>query len=125
MSTENAQPTTDSQPPTSQGQPELSLQTTPNGKKLLSLDGGGVRGYSSVLILQAIMEEVKKIETNGQDDGKERKPCDYFDLCGGTSTGGLAALMLFRLEMAPSAVKTAYEDLAPRSSASARRSTLS
>jgi len=63
--------------------------------RLLSLDGGGVRGLSSLLILREIMEEV----------GRRKRikppplPCEYFDLIGGTSTGGLIALMLGRLRM--------------------------
>ena len=32
------------------------------------------------------MEEVRKIDSPNADD--PLKPCDYFDLIGGTSTGG-------------------------------------
>lgn len=48
---------------------------------LLSLDGGGVRGLSSLIILKHLMESfdpTAKIPP---------KPCDYFDMIGGTSTG--------------------------------------
>lgn len=58
---------------------------------LLSFDGGGVRGLSSLLILQRIMEFINP------DDPP--RPCDYFDMICGTSTGGLIALMLGRLKM--------------------------
>jgi patatin-like phospholipase/acyl hydrolase len=47
---------------------------------LLSLDGGGVRGLSSLYILQRIMVSI--------DPDNPPKPCDYFDIIGGTSTGG-------------------------------------
>lgn len=47
---------------------------------LLSLDGGGVRGLSSLYILQRIMDAI--------DPDHPPKPCDYFDIIGGTSTGG-------------------------------------
>jgi patatin-like phospholipase/acyl hydrolase len=47
---------------------------------LLSLDGGGVRGLSSLGILEELMRKV--------DSKNPPKPCDYFDLIGGTSTGG-------------------------------------
>src|SRR6266516_905790 len=63
--------------------------------KILSLDGGGVRGLSSLLILRDIMEEVQKAE----DKTEMPKPCDYFDLICGTSTGGLIAIMLGLLGM--------------------------
>ncbi|KAI0451208.1 hypothetical protein F5B21DRAFT_390545 [Xylaria acuta] len=59
--------------------------------KLLSLDGGGIRGLSSLIILKHLMQLV--------DPEKPPRPCDYFDLIGGTSTGGLIALMLGRLQM--------------------------
>jgi patatin-like phospholipase/acyl hydrolase len=47
---------------------------------LLSFDGGGVRGLSSLQILKQLMEII--------DPEKPPKPCDYFDMIGGTSTGG-------------------------------------
>jgi patatin-like phospholipase/acyl hydrolase len=84
--------------------------------KLLSLDGGGVKGISSLVILQAIMEAVKEKEkkagVNLSDE--ERLPRNYFHLAAGTSTGGLIALMLFRLNMSTSEAITAYEDLASK-----------
>lgn len=62
---------------------------------LLSLDGGGIRGLSSLQILKQLMEIVAF--RNGLS--VILKPCDYFDLIGGTSTGGLIAIMLARLRM--------------------------
>ncbi|KAI1860278.1 uncharacterized protein JN550_011656 [Neoarthrinium moseri] len=59
--------------------------------KLLSLDGGGIRGLSSLIILRHLMKRI-----NEKDPPK---PCEYFDLIGGTSTGGLIAIMLGRLQM--------------------------
>ncbi|KAF7629457.1 acyl transferase/acyl hydrolase/lysophospholipase [Aspergillus flavus] len=58
---------------------------------LLSLDGGGVRGLSSLIVLKEIMESI--------DRENPPKPCDYFDLIGGSGSGGLIAIMLGRLEM--------------------------
>jgi len=63
--------------------------------RILALDGGGVRGLSSLLILQKLMDEV----ADKQGDGKPALPCEYFDLICGTSTGALIALMLGRLRM--------------------------
>ncbi|KAG9569139.1 ankyrin, partial [Aureobasidium melanogenum] len=70
---------------------------------LLSLDGGGVRGLSSLYILQRIMDAI--------DPENPPKPCDCFDLIGGTSTGGLIAIMLGRLEMSVDECIKAYTDL--------------
>ena len=68
--------------------------------RILSLDGGGVRGLSSLLILREVMEEI------GRRAGANEtpRPCQYFDLIGGTSTGGLIAIMLGRLQMVTPAV---------------------
>jgi patatin-like phospholipase/acyl hydrolase len=51
-----------------------------HGIRLLALDGGGVRGLSALIILQQLMEAV--------NPDTPPKPCDYFDMIGGTSTGG-------------------------------------
>jgi len=48
--------------------------------RLLALDGGGVRGLSALLLLEQLMEAVNL--------DAPPKPCDYFDMIGGTSTGG-------------------------------------
>ncbi|KAK5214220.1 hypothetical protein LTR47_004556 [Exophiala xenobiotica] len=85
---------------------------------LLALDGGGVRGISSMIILKKIMDRVQEVEyeravvKNKPFDHEERRPVDYFDLAAGTSTGGLIALMLFRLNMKCSEVIAQYDNLA-------------
>ena len=73
---------------------------------LLSLDGGGVRGLSSLLILQKLMEALNP--TNPP------LPCDYFDMIAGTSTGGLIAIMLGRLHMSVDECIAEYKTLSPR-----------
>jgi patatin-like phospholipase/acyl hydrolase len=54
------------------------------------LDGGGIRGLSSLLILENLMEGIR--EANGLD--KVPRPCEWFDLIGGTSTGGSVYLII-------------------------------
>lgn len=57
------------------------------GLCLLSLDGGGVRGLSALYILKNIMDRLNG-ERNKFANLPPVKPCDIFDLIGGTSTGG-------------------------------------
>jgi len=69
--------------------------------RILSLDGGGVRGISSLYILKELMAQIARdhrAENPAAPDLSPR-PCEYFDLICGTSTGGLIALMLGRLRM--------------------------
>ena len=54
-----------------------------------SLDGGGVRGLVSLLILRRLLYLV--------NHRSPPKPCEVFDFIAGTSTGGLIAIMLGRL----------------------------
>ncbi|KAJ7811658.1 acyl transferase/acyl hydrolase/lysophospholipase [Mycena leptocephala] len=77
------------------------------GLRLLSLDGGGIRGLSMLIILEDLMWKLKVAE----DLPDVPHPCDYFDLMGGTSTGGLIALMLGRLRMSVKDAVKAYGEL--------------
>ncbi|KAI9932613.1 hypothetical protein MW887_008860 [Aspergillus wentii] len=62
-----------------------------NKLNLLSLDGGGIRGISTLHILKQILESV--------DRDKPPKPCEYFDMIGGSGSGGVIALLLGRLRL--------------------------
>ncbi|KAF2263856.1 FabD/lysophospholipase-like protein [Lojkania enalia] len=75
-------------------------------KVLLSLDGGGVRGLSQVLLVESL---VNAICTRM---GRRADPFQIFDLIGGSSTGGLLAIMLGRLRMRPHRAREAYVKLA-------------
>ncbi|KAF9343942.1 hypothetical protein BGX26_004995 [Mortierella sp. AD094] len=66
-----------------------------NGARLLCLDGGGVRGIVSLMVLEEIMKRIQ----NRRGLSKMPLPADYFELAAGTSTGGIIAIMLFRLRM--------------------------
>ncbi|KAF3058263.1 Calcium-independent phospholipase A2-gamma [Daldinia childiae] len=85
--------------------------------RILSLDGGGIRGMSSILILQEIMENIRRIHNLQQAP----RPCEYFDLIGGTSTGGIIAMMLGRLGMTVEDCIDAYRSLAKKAFTPKRR----
>jgi len=97
-------------------------------KKLLALDGGGVRGAITVAFLERIekiiAEEQHKLraeeadeQTRSQSDhGQDVKPIclgDWFDLVGGTSTGAIIAGAL-ALGHSTAEIKDFYLRLAPR-----------
>ncbi|KAK4944682.1 hypothetical protein LTR10_015852 [Elasticomyces elasticus] len=128
-------------------------------QNLLSFDGGGIRGYWSLLVLQHLMKCIAAHEAgfvhdiSGQRDShihsftpqpfrqnacqvltpKEMRqrdaalteedkitvlepvkrflPCHYFDYIGGSSTGGLIAMMLGRLRMTVPDCLAEYKNL--------------
>jgi hypothetical protein len=93
--------------------PRKSQTASARPVRLLCLDGGGVKGISSVMILDAIMRRIRELEGEPTDpkEEKEHFPHEYFDLAGGTSTGALAALMMFRLGMSTKTTMEKYEQL--------------
>ncbi|KAM0479814.1 hypothetical protein ACHAPX_004391 [Trichoderma viride] len=78
-----------------------------NGVRLLALDGGGVRGVASLIILKEIMNRVQA--RKGLKE--ECRPADYFELGAGTSTGGIIGIMLFRLRMTASEAIAEYDGI--------------
>lgn len=77
--------------------------------RILSLDGGGVRGYSMFIIIQELMHRLY-VETEGKAPRRHEipKPADHFDLIVGTGTGGLIAIMLGRLRLDLETCKEVY-----------------
>ena len=59
-------------------------------KRILALDGGGLRGILTLGILESIEDELRR--RNGNHDAF--RLCDYFDLIAGTSTGAIIAAAL-------------------------------
>ncbi|KAK9136064.1 hypothetical protein Syun_015394 [Stephania yunnanensis] len=55
---------------------------------ILSIDGGGIRGVIPGTILTFLESELQAL------DGGDARLADYFDVIGGTSTGGLVTTML-------------------------------
>ncbi|RAK77675.1 FabD/lysophospholipase-like protein [Aspergillus fijiensis CBS 313.89] len=88
--------------------------------RVLSLDGGGIRGISSLLILERIMERIRDVKCLDEVP----RPCEYFDLIGGTSTGGIIAIMLGRLGMSTDECIKAYKKVAQQSFTPKRTSIL-
>jgi hypothetical protein len=76
-------------------------------KRLLSLDGGGVRGVISVAFLERIEALLR------EQAGENVRLGDWFDLIGGTSTGSIIATAL-ALGKSTDELKAIYHELAPR-----------
>ena len=66
----------------------FSNKTSP--KRILALDGGGIRGALTLGYLQRIEDILRKQNGNNKDF----RLSDYFDLIGGTSTGSIIASCL-------------------------------
>jgi hypothetical protein len=60
--------------------------TSPGPKRILTLDGGGMRGMITLCFLRDV--EKRLAERSGN---KDFRLCDYFDLITGTSTGAIIA----------------------------------
>ncbi|MCT7658045.1 patatin-like phospholipase family protein [Mycobacterium deserti] len=73
-------------------------------RKMLALDGGGIRGVLTLEILAAV-EDIVRTECHNGD----MVLGDYFDYIGGTSTGAIIAAGLAR-GMSVSEIRTIYHD---------------
>ena len=75
-------------------------------KKILSLDGGGIRGALTLGYLKRIEDIIKAKHSNKPD----YRMSDYFDLIGGTSTGAIIASLL-AIGKSVDEIKDLYMDL--------------
>lgn len=77
-------------------------------RRILALDGGGVRGFLTIAVLACLEEELRR-----RSGDEKYVLSQYFDLIGGTSTGSIIATGL-ALGWSVSEIWAAYELLAPR-----------
>jgi patatin-like phospholipase/acyl hydrolase len=63
---------------------ELIVSAASSLIRLSQTDGGGILGVSELLIIEQIMKRIKQ----EQRLADVPKPCEYFDMIGGTGTGG-------------------------------------
>ncbi|KEP48448.1 nephrocystin-3 protein [Rhizoctonia solani 123E] len=78
-----------------------------NSLRLLSFDGGGVPGLSSLIILYELM---KRAQTQ-LDLPNVPRPCEMFDVIAGTGTGGIIAILLGRLGLQVEDAIEAYQQI--------------
>jgi len=78
-------------------------------KRILALDGGGLRGILTLGILQAIETELRA----RHDEEAGFRLCDYFDMIAGTSTGAIIAAAL-AIGMRVEEITEKYRDLGSR-----------
>ena len=76
-------------------------------KKILALDGGGIRGMITVEILSKIEEVLRAAQPQGKRESFVL--ADYFDFVAGTSTGAILAACI-SLGMPVSKIRKFYED---------------
>ncbi len=87
----------------------LAEHLDPEGpKRILALDGGGVRGAMEIAILQRIEDLLRARHGNHPDF----RLADYFDLIGGTSTGSIIAAGLAAKRMTVSEIWDLYQEMA-------------
>jgi hypothetical protein len=77
-------------------------------KRILALDGGGIRGALTLGFLERIEQILRK-----RHGRKDLRLCEYFDLIGGTSTGAIIAAALAQGDTVEE-VKTLYLELGRR-----------
>lgn len=105
---------------------------------VLSIDGGRSRGYSSLVMMQALMEKVGEIERGLDPHATSSihssafgpldeeicaipnpsamptsgyRPCHYFDYIAGVGTGGIIAMLLGRYRMSVGEAMEKYRDI--------------
>lgn len=82
--------------------------SAPGRKRVLALDGGGVRGVISI----AFLERMEALLQERSGRGEDFRLSDYFDLVGGTSVGSILATLI-ALGYRVGEIKALFLDWAP------------
>jgi hypothetical protein len=85
------------------------FSSSTGSKRILALDGGGLRGILTLGILKRVEDELR---ARHGDDAAFRL-CDYFDLIAGTSTGAIIAAAL-AIGMTVDEITSKYRELGSR-----------
>ena len=80
----------------------------PGPKRILALDGGGVKGTVTI----AFLEKIEHVLSERSGRGKDFRLSDYFDLVGGTSVGALLATLI-ALGYSVAEIRSKFEAWAP------------
>jgi hypothetical protein len=97
-----------SERPDAQSLPVEARLFTPGKKRILTLDGGGVRGIVSIAFLKEMESQLRK------RTGKSTLVlAEVFDMIAGTSVGSMLGTML-ALGKSADEIETAFRDLAPK-----------
>jgi hypothetical protein len=84
------------------------LSPDTGAKRILALDGGGVKGIFTLGMLKVLEDELRR----RSGAGEAFRLCDYYDLIGGTSTGAIIATAL-ALGLSVEEITTLYLRLGP------------
>ena len=76
--------------------------------KILTIDGGGLQGISTLLILDKLLDAIAR---NNQVHDSKPRPCEVFDVIAGIGAGGWLALLLGRFQMDVSAALAEWYNL--------------
>lgn len=87
----------------------LERMQSPGPKKILTLDGGGIRGILTIEVL----DEIETLLRKRLGKGPEFVLADYFDFVAGTSTGAIIATCI-SLGMKVSAIRDFYVSTGPQ-----------
>lgn len=80
----------------------------PGAKRILALDGGGVRGLLTIGMLARLEDHLRQRSGN-----PNYRLCEYFDLIGGTSTGSIIATGL-ALGLSVAEISALYKTVIPK-----------
>ena len=89
---------------------------SPKPLRILTIDGGGLQGVSTLLILGKVLEDIGK--ARNPENPKKPRPCDVFDVIAGIGAGGWLANLLGRFRMDITSCLTEWYKIVDRTTSS-------